>query len=374
MMGNFFLGTGLVCGVLFGWFRLLDFYRSKEKEDTQFWYYTIWKRLDNSKFKSLPEQVIKWFFNFFNKPFSPFSAITKTLLPNVYVKYGINIRQVTSLVRILLFVIIFGIILVTIISLKIKSKALFFYSNFGYLLLFILLGILMASAEEGIKRYRKDKLNGLNLPQYPVIDSLEKDIEKIKYEVWLFIIAVFSFLLNYIAIYLGWKESINKDWFDFNVTAVIFINVIFDFLTVFATFYILKEIAKTKYLLSQFLLIVLDIIISAALALLSIFVINFLFQIGISYQKILFTLVGRSENGSLWEINEWFWLIHTTFIPTLIYLSVLLTAIIGKTIILPFNKFIGKASVVDNPHKLTAYLFGFFGILFSAFASFLKWG
>ena len=84
---------------------------------------------------------------------------------------------------------------------------------------------------------------------------------------------------------------------------------------------------------------------------------------------VLNILTGKAAGGDHYELGPYFWAMHTKFLPTLAYLSFILVAWLGKTILIPFAWFLGKGKAHRNPLGLTASLFvllaSFF--LFSAF-------
>ena len=60
---------------------------------------------------------------------------------------------------------------------------------------------------------------------------------------------------------------------------------------------------------------------------------------------------------------------HTTFIPTFTYLTVITLAWIGKLIILPIYRTLERGHEHENPHDLTAAVFAFVTVVFMAIAN-----
>lgn len=52
---------------------------------------------------------------------------------------------------------------------------------------------------------------------------------------------------------------------------------------------------------------------------------------------------------------------HTTFLPTLGYLALILLFGVAKLVVLPIARVLKKGPEIDNPHKLMAVLFLFVG-------------
>lgn len=93
----------------------------------------------------------------------------------------------------------------------------------------------------------------------------------------------------------------------------------------------------------------------------------------LSVRQTLNVLVGLSAGGTGWEIGPYFWAMHTTFIPTLFYLSVILLCWIGKLLVLPVAGVLSKGSAVDKPHHLTAGLLLLVVAVFAALGGLLAY-
>ncbi len=154
---------------------------------------------------------------------------------------------------------------------------------------------------------------------------------------------------------------------------LILVNLVFDVLTLIITWRFLKWLQKANNLFSSILLITLDLITAAMLA----FGAIYLGLIGSSKSLTLLEvwniLFFKVRDGSSFGIDPYFWIMHTTFIPSLIHLAILFFALMARYLTLPFLKLFQDASVADKPHYATATTFAFIGSIFSAAAALLKW-
>jgi hypothetical protein len=100
--------------------------------------------------------------------------------------------------------------------------------------------------------------------------------------------------------------------------------------------------------------VVLDVIIAAALAVLSLFGSLLGTPYGLSLTSVARVLVGLSPTQTRLELGPYFWVMHTTFLPTLFYCISLLVAWFCKLVLLPANWVLNRARNVENPHPFAA--------------------
>lgn len=153
-------------------------------------------------------------------------------------------------------------------------------------------------------------------------------------------------------------------------------NTLFDALTLLVTFKILEKTiplfdiygAFIRYLnkpIGVLSAIIQDVIIAALFACASLYF-SFIYSDNhISLLETLRVLVGLSPESNSFEFGPRFWVMHTTFIPTLVYLSIILFCWIGKLFILPIALFTNRAMLIEQPHHLTAGVFAFLAVLFT---------
>ena len=196
------------------------------------------------------------------------------------------------------------------------------------------------------------------------------DLDKVSMLATIFSLSIF---ISYCAMWIG---KLNEYFINPNVAFIIAgTNFIFDTLTIFTTYGILKYLyyIEKKGFIFYFSFVFLDILVASFLSIFVLIVINLFLDLGYTFSNIINVFLGYSVVDSNRDLGGWFWLMHTTFLPTFFYLSLYLLTLFGKAIIIPIGKKIGKASVVDRPHYYTATMFGFIGLVVLAIARVTKW-
>lgn len=145
-------------------------------------------------------------------------------------------------------------------------------------------------------------------------------------------------------------------------------NVLFDALTVVLTFALLRWSLARSPLARIPVAVALDIIAAACFALASLYIGLAFTADQLSAGEILNVLLARSSNGQRWELGPYFWVMHTTFIPTALYLALIMTCWFAKVLLSAASWFFGKGHENKNPLKLTAAVFAFFAALFFVLA------
>jgi hypothetical protein len=345
MLTNLLIIGSSLGALLFGVFRLMGeyFHTGKDKEETKLSYHVLWKTLDNSKLKNLPEKVVRWFFFLISKPYEIFSDLYESDL--------VRLLRTTSLSKLVPF--LFSGWIVAFLMREyfdLDNRLLIVIYTIYVLLLFIITMFSLIKIMD-IFYAKEEKERTL---------SDEKWKQK-KGERWIALVWSSSVFITMTALFLGYKELLDSKDLESAVNFIYFINFIFDTLTIFLSVYILTKILETEHTFTHLCLIFLDLIVAAIFALLTLLLTNFFTDINIPLNEMFWTLFGISPDGNQWEIGKWFWLMHTAFIPTLIFLAVLFFAVLCKLIVIPIAKVFGKASIHDKPHYLTATLFGVIG-------------
>ena len=77
---------------------------------------------------------------------------------------------------------------------------------------------------------------------------------------------------------------------------------------------------------------------------------------------VLRTLIGRSISGQQWAFGPYFWVMHTTFIPTALYLGAIVVTLIAKGGFAPTRWLLERGGNRDiNPIRLVASLLALIG-------------
>lgn len=144
-------------------------------------------------------------------------------------------------------------------------------------------------------------------------------------------------------------------------------NVLFDGLTMVVTFAILSWAIGRGWLFSIPLAVFLDLLAAGVLACCSLYFALVNTEHALSVREILNVLVAHSPDGSRVELSPYFWTMHTTFLPTLAYLVLILVTWFAKLILMPVKWFFGKGHEHKSPLKLTAALCGMIAVVFGLF-------
>lgn len=310
-----------ITAVLGGYYRFLKFSRvGNELEEYKKKNSRIWERIDNSKFRELPAIVIRWYLRL-SEPFkSIYRSIERRNLSKEFIA-----RLALNMVRVM--------IILTILMLFLEPHL----ASFA-LLVVLLYGIVVVLTE--------DKMIS-SLIVFPGSKTL--------------LIMLLSCLITSSALVLG--GDLNWDDVGFFrptenaqlVGQVFLSNIIFDLLTVYITYFILKRaINNIQFLL---LFITFDIIMSACFSIYSIYFGLLGTEQSINLLEATHMLIGLSPDGSLWQFGSYFWAMHTTFIPTLIYLSVLVLMITAKYVTMPIARLFYRASLTEEPHMMYAFFY-----------------
>lgn len=177
-----------------------------------------------------------------------------------------------------------------------------------------------------------------------------------------------SFTITYLAFLLG---NIGKPDAPLPKTFQMLIsNVIFDGATMLATLIILRWAVSKSSVLRLPLAITVDILIAGILACCSLYFGLLYSNNALMPQEVINVLIAKSPSGSEFELSPYFWAMHTSFLPTIIYLSIILMCWVGKVILQPVVWFFGVGRTLKNPLKLTITVL----TLFSVFLGALSYG
>jgi len=174
-----------------------------------------------------------------------------------------------------------------------------------------------------------------------------------------FVFISLSLLATYSALLIG---KLCEPLSDIPVNPFFFIsNSIGDSLTVLATYIIINKIINIKKYRYIPLLILLDLVIAFILSTYVLFSSSIVADY--TFYDMRYTLIGRSIDNTEWYFGPYFWAIYTTFIPTIIYLTIIYSAYLLKLIYVPIISFLSKGKFADNPVHFTAGAFAFLGAI-----------
>ncbi len=174
-------------------------------------------------------------------------------------------------------------------------------------------------------------------------------------------------LVTVLALTIG-KAAAPSAWIPQNLQMCLS-NLAFDGLTVLVTFRLLRWAVEVPSRVSIPIVVVLDATLASLFACASLWAGLAGTEHALGAKEVAFALLGRSTDGVSWELGPIFWAMHTTLIPTLLYLSVIGFCWIGKTLVLPIASILRKGREVESPHGLTAATF----YLIAAISGVLVW-
>lgn len=379
---NFWI-LGLVLKILAGLFALLaalftflSALQNKKHEKTRLWYQLKWKKINHSKWLRMPEVIVKVIVSFkenlhmrillvAKKDFAIYFLFFDVLILFIYgiVVLYLNVNYLlVSLLILVVFIISVYIVKASSVSyilfllftvdsliwifivlethLIYSTLAMFFLIPCFVFLLsspLVLFGyIFRVKAQMGIKTATALALLGFSIG--------------------------ISFFVTFLSFLVG--SLISSQSYIPQTFQMLMSNVILDGITMLFTFKILGwSIAKKPWARIP-LAVLLDIMVAAILACLSLYLGLLFSEHQLSLKEVLFVLIGRSVSGEDIELGPYFWAMHTTFIPTCLYLMFIIVAWLGKSTLLPVRWFFGKGHEHQNPLALTATLFALIATIF----------
>lgn len=382
-------------GLLFAIFRFLHEYKSNEVVLTQMTYGRIWKTLNNSKISDywlllvnkliIPPRILSSKLNYYNNGrvhlYNSNDREGLTYLLVIYLVFILFITLIISSqtntfdipISFLLWGSMFGLYIVVLIIFKnFLSKLSKEYLPFFSSILLIILSygtVLLLSSINVDKLFSKfvviilispilvPIVTFFNIITYEVMNQKEEKDDRIfDYSVILSLGFIISLILTIFALHLGAYFEPNSP---FPYTPQLLMsNFIFDGLTLVVTYKLLRFIHHKRRILYLFPLIICDIVFAIIFAILSLYLGLLGTNDQLSLKEAVYILIGYSANGNTIELGPYFWSMHTVFIPTLIYLLLILVSGICKMIVIPVALFFQRGSVHDKPLYLTAVFFG----------------
>jgi hypothetical protein len=192
------------------------------------------------------------------------------------------------------------------------------------------------------------------------VDTLYRDsdlLNTIKFLVIFFLLGghsgvAFTYLAMLIGHVLEPGSFVPRTW------GVLITNFICDGVTLAVTFTLIRRAVEGRRLLSLPIRIVKIVAATAILALLSAYV-GLRFSLRpLTITETFNVFIGRSRDGSKLDLSPTFWVMHTTFIPTLLYLGVIGLFWLAKLFLTGVGRYVKKEAEMRKPFNLTAKFFG----------------
>jgi len=403
--------VGGIFGTLAAFLYFIDVLK-REKNETihawlRAWAKAIWKFIEDSQWIIFPEKIIKWFLQI-NEEFilDSLLKIYKTIKPiyifvvwiilffvGCWISLGLYVSLISlfATISVILFFrsakLVLRIFSLPILPKSLEHKMLYFFGKQEHLLIFrtatLMFGISLAFWIFII----------LKLNIYVATIAILLQVAVYLYII-AFPLAIFYFYFRYLvhpgstrrisffvnklslitlgtsisaaltilALFLG-HILVTDARIPLNLNMIIS-NILFDSITVVTTFMILKWALVRNTLLRIPIAIVVDFFIASFLACCSLYFGLIFAENSLSISEIMNVFTAKSPDGSSHEIGPFFWAMHTTFVPTFMYLSILLIYWIRKAFLIPVRWFFSVGRDHDNPLRLTAALFTLFSVIF----------
>jgi len=389
---------GTVTGIFAAWFKMRSIFLSKQedREALQEKYRARWQSIRDGGYLELPERGVIWLIRLKDQTAKWSDALVEKFVESKFglsifivagpvslqIHYGMTILEVLGVLGGFLLI-IFVAVIVT------KSRGDLILPVSGVLYSFVLC-ITMLQIALSLNIYWTVFLIMIILPIIVLsilmaLSSLIEGFFPATYEVGnegaSFSVAfAISFLITAIALLIG-SFATSKAYIPQTVQMFL-ANALCDGFTLLLTYVILggavtravgkNEPREVKRKYPLYVAITLDVGVAAFIACLSLYLGLLGSDNALSIKETVNVLVAHSPSGATYELGPYFWAMHTTFIPTIIYLTVIALGYVGKLFILPIFHVFRKGHAIDKPHDLTAAVFAFVTVLFAALGGLLS--
>lgn len=147
-------------------------------------------------------------------------------------------------------------------------------------------------------------------------------------------------------------------------------NVVFDGLTLLATLRVLQLSIPPSKKLSIPVAVTLDAVIAACFACASLWLGLAGSDHALGFSGIVRVLFARHPQCEAWNLGAFFWVMHTAFLPTFLYLSLIISCWLAKTLVRAAAALLRRGSQAEtNPLALSAALFALLFALFAALSA-----
>lgn len=164
-----------------------------------------------------------------------------------------------------------------------------------------------------------------------------------------------SFMVTFFALLLG--EIVTPGLYIPQTLQMLFSNFAFDLITIFATLALLTWSVEKNSIRRIPIAILTDIFLAAIFASCSLFFGLVFTDQALTIIETLNVLQFKSPDGESVELGPFFWAMHTTFLPTVGYLSFVMFGWVGKTNLWVLSWFSKQSSSNPEPFLLTASVF-----------------
>ena len=171
-----------------------------------------------------------------------------------------------------------------------------------------------------------------------------------------------SFVVTILALLIGHIGSPDS-WIPMTMQMLIS-NLLFDGFTMVTTFSLLGWYLQRRSSKRLFGAVAADIVACGILACLSLYFALVFTDQALSFNEVARILVALSPNQNEYDLGPYFWAMHSTFLPTLIYVGILLLCWFGKELLLVVRWFFLINAESKRPLELTSCLLGVLATVF----------
>ena len=353
-------------GILFVYFRMLDAFGNSEiRKKSKLKYAVLWKKIDALNIHLLFLKIVNHYIN-----------LGLSIFKTVFKKTG-GTKKI-SIILLGLFIILSSVFYFNFVRSPLKSQFPDQYFHLlGSIIIFIFICIILILRQLiridttrlesfGINSDNKSLTNGEDKVQ---LNDTENSYLNMYASLFLIVCSLF---IGFSVTLLNGNSIATLD--SNTLSRLLAMNILFDGTTIFVSYQILKWIVQKSSLLITIIYIALDIITAGILAFASLYLGLLDTPEELNIIEVWNILLFRDRDGASLGIDRYFWIMHTTFLPIIVYCFIIILAMVAKY---PTNwliKFLDNVSASDKPHYATATTFALISVLASGLAALFKWG
>lgn len=146
---------------------------------------------------------------------------------------------------------------------------------------------------------------------------------------------------------------------------MLILNFFSDGITLTLTFLIFKKVSRTRLSYSLPIALLLNILLASAFACTALYFALHFSPYPLTASEVLRVLVARSPDGSRFALTPTFWVLHTTFIPLLIYMLLVLSCWLAKVFLQITRRYFGWGKGLKNALAYTSAFISVLGAILS---------
>ena len=146
---------------------------------------------------------------------------------------------------------------------------------------------------------------------------------------------------------------------------ILIFNFFSDGLTLTLTFLVFKNVRDTSLAFSLPFALLLNILLASVLACASLYFALLFSPYPLTVPEVLRVLVARSPDGTRFALTPTFWVLHTTFIPLLIYMLMVLCCWLAKVFLQITRRYFGWGKELKNALAYTSAFISVLGAILS---------